>query len=823
MKTKSNFLFYIVLIVLCFKASAQSPFNLRTVLKNASTYDRFYPCYQRTVLDSPDHGTVAFVQVSGAKWDLIYTPANNFVGTDTVVVRYQDRVDQTGKIINKAFVYNYVNSIVTANTDFLLCNKNQQNLSVDPTINDLTSYSGLTLKNVNGLRHVTASKSGNIITYSPETDFVGLAYLNYEVCDAYNTCETGVIQIYVVDPATQPEEDTIYISTAEETNLNIALDLMDYDIIDSTEKGDLFAYPYGILYNPYNNTIGKDTVVIEKNNFTRRIFINILDLPESNNIISPDKVHTAKNTEIIFDVSLNDVKPSVYNYNISLDQGPFKGTLTALNSHGLYRYIPEAGYEGVQTFVYRICPQGICEKATVSILIGDYKPKDNIDYKFSTYKNTPVLLAYDIPIDSYEFSSTDTFLKFYPGWDTISITYNTYCQATFIGYNQLVYYPPYNFADTVNFTVEYCVVGTNSCLSLDCSMNVINEQRNCDRQCVGDCVWPGDVDLNGQVDMKDLLHVGYALGAEGQSRAYNGSSFRALKANNWNRSLRGRALDMKHADTDGDGIIHQNDVNVISNFYHKEHSLIPNPVYERGSFPFELELLNPDVDSGETAFIAIVLGDSSYPVINQAAFSYELDYNIDVVYEPSLQAEFLDQEWFGRGASTVNLYKKPWDGRLESGFVRANGNPVSGLGRTEILSFIVEDDIDVWRRDEEFIKVPFYFKNIIYMNQEGVLVQLEDKTAYLNLGRKKNTNVLDEKKLIIYPNPSSNYVNMHLNGNNEVISYKIFDLQGREIIKTDAVNPKSNQIDVSSLQNGLYLLRVETTLGPISKKIEILK
>jgi hypothetical protein len=166
MKTKSNFLFYIVLLVLCFNASAQNPFNLRTVLKNASTYDRFYPCYQRTVLDSPDHGTVAFVQVSGAKWDLIYTPANNFLGTDTVVVRYQDRVDQTGKIINKAFVYNYVNSIVTANTDFLLCNKNQQNLSVDPTINDLTSYSGLTLKNVNGLRHVTASKSGNIITYS---------------------------------------------------------------------------------------------------------------------------------------------------------------------------------------------------------------------------------------------------------------------------------------------------------------------------------------------------------------------------------------------------------------------------------------------------------------------------------------------------------------------------------------------------------------------------------------------------------------------------------------------------------------------------------
>ena len=87
-----------------------------------------------------------------------------------------------------------------------------------------------------------------------------MAYLNYEVCDAYNTCETGVIQIYVVDSATQPQEDTIHISTAEESDINIALDVMDYSIIDSSEKGDLLAYPYGILYQPYNNTIGKYVV-----------------------------------------------------------------------------------------------------------------------------------------------------------------------------------------------------------------------------------------------------------------------------------------------------------------------------------------------------------------------------------------------------------------------------------------------------------------------------------------------------------------------------------------------------------------------------------
>ncbi|MBK7468601.1 MAG: hypothetical protein IPJ43_18365 [Saprospiraceae bacterium] len=85
----------------------------------------------------------------------------------------------------------------------------------------------------------------------------------------------------------------------------------------------------------------------------------------------------------------------------------------------------------------------------------------------------------------------------------------------------------------------------------------------------------------------------------------------------------------------------------------------------------------------------------------------------------------------------MDLYKKPWDGRLESGFVRANGNFVSGKGRVEVLSFIVEDDVDPWRRDDESVKIPFYFKNIVSLSGEGKMVQLEDKTVYLNLRKIK--------------------------------------------------------------------------------------
>ncbi len=823
MKIRDHILFSLIVAFCTCILHGQMAYELRTEVKNAAFSERLYPCYYPVIRDSSSSGEILMNNLGGAKYEIKYTPNLNFIGRDTIVIEYKNRVGAGAKISRIAYILNYVHSVVVARHDFLSCNKNAQNISFEPLLNDSTSYGNptLNLKNVNGFNHLTATISGNSINYTPTQDFVGIAYLNYEVCDSIGTCSDGKVQIQVIDPATQKESDTLNISTAEDTELSISLDLADFTIVDSASKGSMEAFDYGLHYRPFKNVNGKDSIYLTSNNFSRKIYITIIATPENNSIIAGDKFVTPRNKEIIFDVSKNDVYPVVYDNNLLIDQYPSKGTLTALNMDGLMKYIPESNYEGVQTFTYRTCPQGICETATVTLLIGDYKPNTTIDYQFSTYKNTPVLLAYNIPIDAYQFTSTDTFLKFYPGWDTI----NSFCNSSFIGYNQLIYFPPYNFADTVDFTIEYCVTGSGgSCKSVDCSMIVINEQRNCNKHCIGDdCVWPGDVDLNGHVNMHDLLHVGYALGATGHSRTYGASSYRALIAENWTQSLKGNAHNMKHADTDGNGVVNQSDVDVISNFYHKEHSLVPSPVYERGDFPFEFELLNPNVDSGETAFIALVLGDDNYPVINQSSFAYELDYNKDVVYEPSLQVEFLDQSWFARGATTLDLYKKPWDGRLESGFVRANGNFVSGKGRVEVLSFIVEDNVDPWRRDDESVKIPFYFKNIVSLSGEGKMVQLEDKTVYLNLRKNKTTDILDASKLVIYPNPASHLVNLHLNGSNELKSYTILDLSGRELFTKTNLSGQRQVIDLTTLQNGLYIVKVETKLGPIIKKIEVLK
>lgn len=65
----------------------------------------------------------------------------------------------------------------------------------------------------------------------------------------------------------------------------------------------------------------------------------------------------------------------------------------------------------------------------------------------------------------------------------------------------------------------------------------------------------------------------------------------------------------------------------------------------------------------------------------------------------------------------------------------------------------------------------------------------------------------------IYPNPVESVLN--LSGLEEANSLTIFDISGK---KLEQFNEFTNQIDLSHLQNGIYLLHLYTQNGPVTKK-----
>ena len=74
------------------------------------------------------------------------------------------------------------------------------------------------------------------------------------------------------------------------------------------------------------------------------------------------------------------------------------------------------------------------------------------------------------------------------------------------------------------------------------------------------------------------------------------------------------------------------------------------------------------------------------------------------------------------------------------------------------------------------------------------------------------TFVNDKNKIILYPNPAKNTISIHLPENEtyEVKEIAIANILGQKVIG-DIKNTKN--IDVSSLQKGIYILQLKTNKG----------
>lgn len=77
-----------------------------------------------------------------------------------------------------------------------------------------------------------------------------------------------------------------------------------------------------------------------------------------------------------------------------------------------------------------------------------------------------------------------------------------------------------------------------------------------------------------------------------------------------------------------------------------------------------------------------------------------------------------------------------------------------------------------------------------------------------------------DSKFIIYPTPSSNQLNLHVDGTT-IISYQIFDNLGRIIEGNEVNNKRLVKLDISTLKCGVYYVSVETQIGITQKSFII--
>jgi len=758
-----------------------------------------------------------------------YTPDTGFLGTDQTNYTYS-----TGfNTLNYAYrEFEVVESRVIANDDHF--SMRVSNIGVfDVLSNDESSTGTKTIANIPIVNNGTVSidDSTQQISFTPEHGFTGVAKFHYTVCNENDVCDVAMVNVFVEEGF--PTTDTTEVFVKKNSSVNILVPTSGgYFTQRRPANGNLTSSdPAGIMvYSPNPGFTGTDnfTSIYITNGVPaiRPYKVTVLDAPVANNLLKPDNVFTGINQSINFNVFENDL---AQNLTISSFSNPADGVINVQDGNIFYR--PNSEFEGLDQFTYTACidNSSVCEQTSVYVTVSDQEPGATI-FKLSTPINTPLVVDYKIPTENWEF-----MLSSFGGTDTELVTANggllTYFPGDYDGglvagqvvegYNLAIYTPPSD--QTLTDEVDLFFVTDAGVQLVRLEIEVIPAPGTDDPYCVTECIWPGDANNDGQVNVSDLLPMGFCIGETGPARNNGTTDWYGQYGSDWGRTIGDTDVDFKHIDADGDGAITDADVAAIGTSYGNQNSIIAKPTPAPSVQPLYFIPRNLDPQPGDLVIIDIIFGTEDNPVLDANGLTFSVNYNAAIVEPGSVNIDFDNSSWLHYDSPMVGLIANPFENRLDAGLTRTIGRGASGFGTVGTLSFIIIEEIDGTRPGDE-MNINTDITNSTTMNSNGDMVGLTvfDPTLAIKF---REPVAQSEDDLIAFPNPTVDQINLHLNGNDEMSEVEMFTLTGQKLYHNTAVNSHRLQIDVTGTQfsNGMYLIRAKTGEGLITKKVQIMK
>jgi len=747
-----------------------------------------------------------------------FTPAVGITGSTDLIVTYYTLAAPMHPV-TRSYHFNIADEAVTAGNDQFVVDINAIDVPLPVLQNDSITNGSLTLTTVSVANSGTGSinADGDAILFTPDSNFVGDCWIQYIACDSSGNCGEGKVHVLVRNPNAQDnlvfqkyllnQEQLEVLTPSEDFNVSIA---PTHGALDSLN-------PVTWVYTPAAGFVGKDTIELTSLNLiTRKYFITVYS-KAINVEARDDKFYVRPGLSVTFNVLNNDLLDE---YALSSHTNPTKGVLYELGN-GMFTYTPNSAFRGVDKFTYTTCYSDTiyCETATVLIHVTDLEPDNVFAYALQTSKDLPLTIDYPIAYTdfSYIISAAPQHgqLVFNEGVQQINLP----CE-TLESYNMLVYTPEANYTGPDHFEYYYCSQASNYCWLVKVDMNVVEEPEVETCPCVVGCVWPGDGDLDGRVDMNDLLSLGYRLGSVGPARTYNDPTYWfGQHADDWSNSS--NETGTQYSDGNGDGAITAADVDVISDHYYKVHDIVTRDVQQKLPYQFSIIPVQFSLDSGDVVILDIAFGTANVPVIDMKGAKFSINVPPWMLDSASVDVQFHQDSWLAEGSPNISLGKVPWDGRIDAGFAKANGNGASGFGIIGTVVFIIEDDVEGFKSDDGTIHIPIRLDSGVAMDNNGVLYDVDGDETYLTYD--PNTAKADPYKLILYPNPATDQVNVFLNGKTSIHSLNIVDTQGRVIRSMNNINEKQALLDVSALPVGLYYVQVQHEHGMMTQMLSVIR
>lgn len=342
---------------------------------------------------------------------LTYTPVNNFIGENTSTYTVSDG---NGGLSSATITFKVTEGEPMVVNDNYLTNENekitvnQKNgvLANDEDINDEEIKVKTYTQPQDGTVEMTEDGSFNFV---PDQGFSGVTSFEYVVIgsDSGKT-DIGLVTIEI-KPASNQEplavDDTIQVTKDTPIIFNPILNDSDPDgdslRIDRctdpingvvTQKG-----PTTLEYTPDEGFTGKDSfgyVIVDDNGGESTAIITLFVTGAANEapVAVDDKFETTMNSQLIFNVLVNDIDPDIDTLTVGRFTQPTTGTISQ-NSDGSFTYTPKADWNGEDMFEYAVLDgNGGTDTAKVTIIVYP-PPIEGIDDNFTTFENTPLVIA----------------------------------------------------------------------------------------------------------------------------------------------------------------------------------------------------------------------------------------------------------------------------------------------------------------------------------------------------------------------------------------------------------------------------------------------
>ncbi len=357
--------------------------------------------------------------------------------------------------------------------------------------------------------------------------------------------------------------------------------------------------------------------------------------------------------------------------------------------------------------------------------------------------------------------------------------------------------------------VDLTVTDANGCTATDTAVVAFSPY----------CVWPGDADNDLIADNNDLLAIGLTYGDTGPVRPGATLNWEAQQGSAWATSLPS-GTNAVFTDTDGNGIVNDDDTLAINLNYGLTHQKTNTEMAGAGDPLLFLAAVNDSVSAGETVNISINFGVDSLPADSIYGLAFTIQYNNAVV--DSFSAHVSYNGWLGTyGTNMLGIQKDFYqNGEVDVALVRKDQQIASGHGMIANLSIVMIDDIAGKTAAAEILDLDLIDVRVIGLDGEEIPVNTEGTQVVVSSAGVNS--ILDDlaKQIRIYPQPAQDLVFIELD-EPQTWEATLFTLSGQQISSVSSLRGTQESLDLSPYANGLYILRIKTKAGTLSKKIMI--